>query len=111
MTKRSEKHSTPEPEAAPARSGPLLEKSEASRAPRSKAAIDREAARAAAPRFICRRVHLGGGEWRFRFECPFCRRTHTHGAAEGLRAPHCHDSNSPYNDSGYWLLAPERTED
>jgi len=33
--------------------------------------------------------------------CPFCKRFHYHGNAEGHRCAHCHNPNSPFDRTGY----------
>jgi len=41
-----------------------------------------------------------GGGFSFKVDCPYCGRTHTHGAADnpyyaGYRVPHCHAPGQP----------------
>jgi hypothetical protein len=43
-------------------------------------------------------------------DCPYCGREHTHGAAPGHRAPHCHQRR-PGSDRGYFIERPDGDED
>jgi hypothetical protein len=46
------------------------------------------------------RSKLGG---QFHVWCPHCRKFHHHGYAEGHRAAHCFDDNSPFRETGYHI--------
>jgi hypothetical protein len=46
-------------------------------------------------------IDNGDGTWKF--WCQHCGRHHTHSAAPGHRAAHCHADSSPYRDTGYVL--------
>jgi len=37
------------------------------------------------------------------FYCQYCKTFHRHGAGEGHRNAHCHNSSSPYYMKGYYL--------
>ena len=37
----------------------------------------------------------------FQFWCPFCKRWHLHGYRKGHRVAHCHDTASPFYETGY----------
>lgn len=37
------------------------------------------------------------------FWCTFCHRWHFHSREDGHRVAHCHNSHSPYQESGYVL--------
>lgn len=39
--------------------------------------------------------------------CDFCRCWHHHSSGYGRRVAHCHNSESPYADTGYMLVKPE----
>ena len=40
--------------------------------------------------------------------CPFCRKWHLHGWGFGHRIAHCHESASPFQETGYKLRAATR---
>ena len=40
----------------------------------------------------------------FVFWCPFCNRFHTHSCYEGHRLPHCINQDSPYLQTGGYIL-------
>lgn len=43
-----------------------------------------------------------------RFYCAFCKRYHNHGEGEGHRIAHCHNSESPFDKTGYILKKRSR---
>ncbi len=51
--------------------------------------------------------HYPGGTPYWKVWCVHCQRWHVHGAGPGHRVAHCHDSRSPYYDTGYILVEPE----
>lgn len=55
------------------------------------------------PVVYVRRVTYDNGIDSFQFDCEFCHRVHSHGAMEGHRWAHCHNPESPFQDTGYIL--------
>ena len=53
-----------------------------------------------------RRDFIGGLE----FWCPFCKKWHLHGRADGHRCAHCDNMMSPFYNSGYILKMMNRAE-
>jgi hypothetical protein len=57
------------------------------------------------PLFRCRVINK-----QFVFKCPFCKRTHRHGAVDNLDTPqhrvgHCNkDRDAKENSKGYWVV-------
>jgi len=51
------------------------------------------------PTIECR--DIGRGQWAF--YCQYCGTDHVHGAGEGHRVAHCHNSDSPCRKTGYYI--------
>lgn len=52
---------------------------------------------------------IKGNDNTWKFFCEFCGVWHTHGAGEGHRCAHCHNSKSPYS-GGYYLKLKESNQ-
>ena len=62
------------------------------------------------PLIYCDTWELNNGKYGLKFHCKYCKREHKHGIGHGHRGAHCSNPDSPYRETGYYIVCKTKGE-